>query len=189
MAALDLSHIHESLRPLATPIADLHPDPHNARRHSPRNLKALAASLQAFGQQKPIVADPGGTVLAGNGTLEAARSLNWTYLAVVRSTLTGPAARAFALADNRTAELAEWDHPALVAELATLARDPGIDATLTAFNRDDIAQALDEHAANSEPFEIPRIFQVIAQCPGESDQRRAYELLTRAGFDCRVLTL
>jgi ParB-like chromosome segregation protein Spo0J len=185
----DLTHIQESLRSLAVPIAGLHPDPHNARKHSPRNLRALAASLQAFGQQKPIVADAAGVVLAGNGTLAAARSLGWTHLAVAATTLTGAAARAFALADNRTAELADWDRAVLARELETLSQDPEIDATLSAFNDRDIAQALAERAAPAASFQLPRNFQVVAQCADEEGQRRAYDLLTQAGFACRVLTL
>lgn len=52
------------------PIDSVRPDPRNARRHGPPNLAAIRASLEAFGQQKPIVVDAEGIVRAGNGTLE-----------------------------------------------------------------------------------------------------------------------
>jgi ParB-like chromosome segregation protein Spo0J len=185
----DLAHIAESLRPLAEPIAGLRPDPHNARRHSVRNLGAIAASLATFGQQKPIVVDSDGVVLAGNGTLEAARSLGWTHLAVARTGLTGASGRAFALADNRTAELAEWDHAVLTEALAALAQEPGLDATVSGFNSRDIARSLAERAGPAAGFELPRVYQVVAECKGEADQRRAYELLREGGFACRVLPL
>ncbi|MGB1893116.1 MAG: site-specific DNA-methyltransferase [Candidatus Latescibacterota bacterium] len=90
-------------------IAELKSDPANARKHSPRNLKAIRDSLDVFEQQKPIVVDSRGVVIAGNGTLEAARELGWEEIAVVVTDLDPAHAQAFGIADNRTAELAEWD--------------------------------------------------------------------------------
>ena len=90
-------------------IAELKNDPANARKHSPRNLKAIRDSLDVFEQQKPIVVDSRGVVIAGNGTLEAARELGWEEIAVVVTDLDPAHAQAFGIADNRTAELAEWD--------------------------------------------------------------------------------
>jgi DNA modification methylase len=101
-------------------LDSLHSDPANARKHSARNIKSIAASLQRFGQQKPIVVDSSNVVRAGNGTLEAARSLNWTALDVVFTDLQSAEATAFAIADNRTAELAEWDDDVLAASLQGL---------------------------------------------------------------------
>jgi ParB-like chromosome segregation protein Spo0J len=68
----------------------------------------VATSLARFGQQKPIVVDPSGVVIAGNATLAAARSLGWTHLAAVESTLTGAERTAYGIADNRSGELADW---------------------------------------------------------------------------------
>jgi len=90
-------------------IAELKNDPANARKHSPRNLKAIRDSLDVFGQQKPIVIDSRGVVIAGNGTLEAARELGWDEIDVAVTDLDPAHAQAFGIADNRTAELAEWD--------------------------------------------------------------------------------
>ncbi|MCA9729967.1 MAG: ParB N-terminal domain-containing protein, partial [Candidatus Eisenbacteria bacterium] len=47
-------------------VAELTLDPKNARRHTPRNLEAITASLREFGQQKPIVIDGNNVVKAGN---------------------------------------------------------------------------------------------------------------------------
>jgi len=106
--------INPALSKLAVPIAGLKEDPVNARKHSDRNIAAITASLQEFGQQKPIVALKDGTVLAGNGTLRAAIRLGWDKLAVAFFDSKDSArAKAYAIADNRTAELAEWDAPVL----------------------------------------------------------------------------
>lgn len=90
-------------------ISELKNDPANARKHSPRNLKSIRDSLDVFGQQKPIVVDSRGVVIAGNGTLEAARELGWEEIDVAVTDLDPAHAQAFGIADNRTAELAEWD--------------------------------------------------------------------------------
>lgn len=102
-------------------IAALEPDPANARKHSARNVEAIAGSLRQFGQRRPLVVY-GSTVIAGNGTLEAARSLGWTEIAVTRVPRDWDynRARAYALADNRTSELAEWNSDALAEQLLEL---------------------------------------------------------------------
>ena len=57
---------------------------------------------------------------AGNGTLEAARQLGWSEIQITRADLSGHDAAAFAIADNRSAELAEWDELALAETLRSL---------------------------------------------------------------------
>jgi ParB-like chromosome segregation protein Spo0J len=103
-------------------IKDLTPDSENARRHDEKNLKAIQGSLKQFGQRKPIVITEAGVVVAGNGTVEAAKRLGWLEIQAV----TVPAdwsleqTKAFALADNRTAELASWDSITLAEQLLEL---------------------------------------------------------------------
>lgn len=111
------------------PIGQLRQDEDNVRRHDERNLAAIRASLEAFGQRKPIVVDDTGRVLAGNGTLTAAQELGWTQLWARRYDGPPEEARAFALADNRTAELATWDRPLLAAQLEQLADSAWAPAT------------------------------------------------------------
>ena len=101
-------------------VSTLLNDPANVRKHNERNLDSIKASLARFGQQKPIVVGRDGVVIAGNGTLAAARSLGWSMIDIVRSHLTGAEATAYAIADNRTAELAEWDEESLAQQLAAL---------------------------------------------------------------------
>ena len=98
-------------------IAELSNDPANARKHNDKNIEAIIASLRRFGQQKPIVIDRNNIVRAGNGTLEAARRLGWDSIDCVKTSLEGSDAIAYAIADNRTAELAEWDDNVLAAQL------------------------------------------------------------------------
>jgi len=106
----------------AVPSNDLLLDPRNARKHSAENLAAISESLKAFGQRKPIVVTSENVVVAGNGTLEAARSLGMQKVDVVRvpKDWSDDQIKAFALADNRTAELAEWNHVELSEQLSDL---------------------------------------------------------------------
>jgi len=110
------------LRIETVPISQLQSDPDNARKHSKRNLDSIAGSLKRFGQRKPIVVTNGNIVIAGNGTLEAAKQLGWSEIVIARTPLdwTYEHARAYALADNRTAELAEWDNDKLALQLIEL---------------------------------------------------------------------
>jgi DNA modification methylase len=106
----------------SVPISGLVYDPNNARKHSAQNLKAIASSLEKFGQRKPIVVTPDNIVVAGNGTLQAATTLGWTEIVIARTPIgwTWDQIKAFALADNRTAELAEWDDKILADQLLEL---------------------------------------------------------------------
>jgi len=102
-------------------IDDLDLDPRNARKHDSKNLKAIADSLEQFGQRKPIVVW-GKTVVAGNGTMVAARSLGWTEITIARvpDDWSSDQVKAYALADNRSAELAVWDEQVLTEQLKEL---------------------------------------------------------------------
>jgi DNA modification methylase len=95
-------------------------DPSNVRKHSKKNLEAIKASLKRFGQQKPIVVDSNMIVRAGNGTLQMARELGWDTIEIKVSDLSPDELTAYAIADNRTGELAEWDMEDLEAQLRSL---------------------------------------------------------------------
>lgn len=106
----NLDHIHESLRHMAVPIADLTYDPKNARKHDRRNLDAIKSSLEKFGFRQPIVVQRQGMVIrAGNGRTTVSEELGWTHVPAIVVDEAEADAIAYAIADNRTAELAEWD--------------------------------------------------------------------------------
>lgn len=101
------------------------PDPLNARLHPERNIEAIMDSLCLYGQRKPLVARQQDMVVAaGNGTLEAAKKLGWTRIAVSIRPMTDQEFYGYALADNRTAELAAWNLD-VVAKVSKLAQELG----------------------------------------------------------------
>lgn len=176
-------------------IAALLPDPANVRTHDPRNIDALAASLRRFGQQKPIVVDQNNIVRAGNGTLEAARRLGWTELAVVRTALSAADAVAFAIADNRTAELAAWDVDALTAQMGALDEELRLaagftDAELSALVAGNQEGADGESdAADLAEKAVDESYQVVVTCRDEPDQRAVFDRMEREGRSCKILTM
>jgi DNA modification methylase len=123
-ATPNLDHITAQLRPLAVACDTLVYDPDNARKHPEGNLRALKTSLTTYGQVKAIVVRRDtNVVLAGNGTLEAARTLGWKHLAAVFVDMDDTQARGYSIADNRTAEMAEWDYDKLAVSLRVLQDD------------------------------------------------------------------
>ena len=99
---------------MAFPLADLRQDPRNARMHGPKNRSAVRASLERFGWRGVVVALSGShQILAGHARVSEALALGWTHAPVLFVNDAKEAAAAFALADNRTSELAEWDDDVL----------------------------------------------------------------------------
>jgi DNA modification methylase len=105
-------------------IGDLTPDHRNARKHTERNIGMIEKSLEKFGAARSIVVDETGRILAGNGLIEAAANIGIErvktveadgneIIAVVRRGLTEEQKLGLAVADNRAAELADWDTDAL----------------------------------------------------------------------------
>ena len=117
-------------------IEEVQPDPANVRRHPERNLSTIKASLTKFGQQKPIVIDEKGIIIAGNGLFQAAKELGWTEVDVTRSVLKGSDATAYSIADNRSSELAEWDGG--LAEVLAALQKEDYDLDAVGFNQEEI---------------------------------------------------
>jgi len=129
-------------------------DPANVRRHPANNLDAIKASLTRFGQQRPVLVNDKGIIIAGNGTVMAAKALGWDHINIVRTELDGSEATAYAIADNRTAELAEWDDDALAQQLAALQIEDEELARAAGFTEKEIA-ALAEATVEVQEDEVP----------------------------------
>jgi len=166
------------------PVADLYSDPSNARLHSRLNLDAIKASLLKFGQQHPLVVTEDGMVVAGNGRLAGMLELGWTECDTVTTTLSGVELAGFSIADNRTAELAEWDEDALARTLIALRDEDGIEVADAGFDSDALAEAL---KAGLEPEPEPEPEPTIPEEHAPADEDRephASEVEVLQG-DCR----
>lgn len=90
-------------------------------------VERVALSIKEFGFKVPIVADRNNVIVAGHTRLKAAERLGLATVPVVKADdLTDDQVRAFRLADNKTAELAEWDFAKLWEELEETEMDMGL---------------------------------------------------------------
>jgi ParB-like chromosome segregation protein Spo0J len=203
----DLSYIDERLRPLAVPVAELLLDPKNARKHDERNLAAIAASLRTYGIHKNVVVQqPGNIVRAGNGTVQAAIANGWSHVPAIFVKEDEASAVGFAIADNRTAELSDWDEDVLRELMSDLSLD-GLDDELARMFGDLDAELKETLAAGdstthvnrggSDPAEttgspttsapIERVWKVLVTCKDENQQLELIQRLQNEGLDVKAL--
>src|SRR5207244_9774097 len=98
-------------------VADIKPYPHNPRRND-QAVAAVAASIREFGFRQPLVLDKDGVIVVGSTRYKAALQLGLESVPVhVAVGLTAAQLKAYRIADNKTAELADWDDSLLVQEL------------------------------------------------------------------------
>lgn len=169
------------------PIDDLTLDANNAREHNQKNLDAIANSLQMFGQRKPVVITKDLVVVAGNGTLEAARQIGWKGLSCVTvpDDWDTDTIKAYALADNRTAELASWNSEILLGQLRELSTNDWsvIDLGFKGFDlktRDEI---------DTDLKEIGERFEVVIECSDENEQTALLLRLSQEGLRVRAIVI
>lgn len=127
-----------------TPIHALQPQDRNARTHSKRQIRQIAASIRKFGFNNPILIDDDLHIIAGHGRVEAAKILGEATVPTVRlSHLSDAEKRAYLLADNALATKAGWDREILAIEFQGLI-DLGFDIELTGFETAEVDLVLQE---------------------------------------------
>ena len=128
-------------------------NPTNPRKNEPA-VPHVAASLKRFGWQQPLVAKRSGEVIAGNTRLKAARELGMTEVPVVWFDGDETEAKAYSIADNRTAEFATWDLPALGELLEELRTEDALEGI--GYDQDQIAELICSAVAETlAPTEDP----------------------------------
>lgn len=111
-----------SLAVMYLPVERLQLDPKNPRRHSTRQIKQLAKSIESFGFNVPILIDANNKILAGHGRWQACKELGWKEVPTIQlAHLTAAQARAFNIADNRLTDTSDWNDELLVQSLQELA--------------------------------------------------------------------
>jgi ParB-like chromosome segregation protein Spo0J len=127
----------------------------NPRRHSDRQIKQIAQSIESFGFNVPVLIDRMGKLVAGHGRVEAAVKLGLANIPALRlEHLTEEQARAFMIADNRLAETSTWDDRLLgetLRELSEVDLNFNIEATGFTVGEIDLRiESLDRDSAKSE---------------------------------------
>lgn len=155
-----------------TSINDLKADHKNARKRTDRSAGLIKESLQRYGAARSIVIDEDNRILAGNGTIEGAKEAGISRIRVIdtdgdeviavrRTGLTEEQKVGLALADNRTADLSEWDQEML----SRLGEEHDISLF---FNSDDINGILEIEDDPTAPDDFDEVDDDIAtehRCP------------------------
>ncbi|MFS0736634.1 DNA methyltransferase [Sphingomonas sp. 1P06PA] len=138
------------LKLVARDIASLRPYARNARTHSKKQIRQIAASIERFGFTNPVLVSDDAEIIAGHGRVEAAKLLGHkTVPTLALSHLSDAERRAYVLADNKLALNAGWDREILAIELQALV-DLQFDTELTGFSLAEIDLVLDE-AGEADP--------------------------------------
>jgi ParB-like chromosome segregation protein Spo0J len=137
-------------------LSELKPYPNNPRVNDDA-VDAVAKSLREYGFRQPIVVDSDGVIICGHTRFKAAQKLGLAKVPVhVATDLTPGQIRAYRIADNQTATLAEWDYELLGIELSEL-ESQGYDLSLLSFDPDDLARLMSGEVKEGlcDPDDVP----------------------------------
>lgn len=142
-------------------VSELIPYDRNPRKNN-EAVKYVKASIEQFGFKVPIVIDADGVIVAGHTRVKAAKELGMKEVpCIVADDLNEEQIKAFRLADNKTAERADWDYGALQFEL------DGIEMDMTQFGFAELSESIDslfdEHEEAEKAKEQPGA--MIFLCP------------------------
>lgn len=180
------THVIESVA-----MSSLHKDPKNVRLHGNRNIDAIKQSLTKFGQTKPIVVlKESGRIIAGNGTYEAAEEIGWTEISCIFVDMTDEEGTAYAIADNRTAEIAQWDSeklPLLLEEIANY-DDKELIASIGYTDAELKRILLDEDDFDcSAQMSDDVIYRIMVTVSDSDEQATLFEQLEKEGYSCQLM--
>jgi hypothetical protein len=144
--------LSRDLTPRLVPVPACKPLGRESRKHSPQQVRKLAASLDRFGFVLPILIDPEGRVVAGWGLVLAARQLGLGEVPAVSLTdLSDAELRVLRLALNRITDDAAWDRESLALEFSELLEiAPQIDLEISGFEMGEIDVLLDGSGLDQE---------------------------------------
>ena len=149
-------------------IESIRPYERNPRLND-QAVDAVVASLREFGFRQPIVVDGDGVIVVGHTRWKAAKKLGLVKVPVhVAKDLTPQQVRAYRIADNKTAEIADWDLTILPIELSEL-RDDGVDLALLGFDQEELAQLMsgDVQTGLIDPDDVPAPPDEATTRPGD----------------------
>jgi ParB-like chromosome segregation protein Spo0J len=148
---------------------DLIPYANNPRTHSDQQVAQVAASIQEFGFNNPILIDEHNGIIAGHGRLAAAQKLDLKLVpTIMLEGLTEAQRKAYVIADNKLTENGGWDNDLLAVEIERLA-ELEIDIDLTGFDAQElevITQEVSfEPASEDEQGQLDQLDPKWIDCP------------------------
>src|SRR5258708_5207 len=136
------------------PIATIRPYENNPRIND-QAVAAVAASIRDFGFRPPFVVELQGVIICGHTRYKAALKLGLEKVPVhVAKDLTPKQVKALRIADNKSADLSDWNYDLLPIELSEL-QGMNYDLSLLGFNQDELAKLLGYKDGLCDPDEVP----------------------------------
>jgi DNA modification methylase len=148
--------------------SDIKPYENNPRLNDTA-VDAVAESIRQYGFRQPIVVDGDGVIVVGHTRWKAAQKLGIDKVPVhVARDLTPEQAKAYRIADNKSAELAAWNLDLLKLELADL-KALDVDLTALGFGVDELAELLDVGIKDGlcDPDDVPAPPDEATTKPGD----------------------
>jgi DNA modification methylase len=176
-------------------LAALHPQAKNARVHSKKQLRQLAASIKEFGFTAPVLIDGENAILAGHGRVDAAKLAGLDKVPCIRLDHLSPSQkRAYALADNKIALNATWDEQLLAEELKSLSEiDISFDLDVTGFSVaefDSLIEDLTAEEPNDPNDDRPAPNDLDPRChPGDLWRLGPHRLLCGNALDFAAIAV
>ena len=146
-------------------------------------VDAVVKSIRAFGFNVPILCDQNMTIVAGHTRWKAAKAIGMRTAPVVVLDLTDSQRRAFSIADNKTAEIADWDMPKLHTLLEEL-RSEDFDLHRLGFSDADLRRILLDDCDTED--DMPDRPKVARTRPGQVYALGAHRLI--CGNSCDKAT-
>lgn len=142
----------------------------NPRKNDDRAVEAVKESIKRYGYTQPIVVDKNNIIIAGHTRYKALRQLGYKSVAVVVSDLDEEKAKQYRIADNKTAEMSEWDEDLLLFELREIEE---LEDMTAFFDMGELDTLLDLRQENLDDFEDDNVFD-------EEERRKELEEEARA---------
>lgn len=182
-------------------LADLREYENNPRNNDGA-IQAVAESIKQFGWRVPLVVDKDNIIVAGHTRYRAAQLLGLDRVpCLIADDLTPEQVKAYRLADNKTAELAEWDFSALEIELAELS-EMELDFDMSDFgfidsefdkNEEEVEgdeqDEIEEEINADSSYKYQEQYGVIVICESEEEQESTYNELMESGYKCKVVAV
>ena len=167
---------------------ELIPYTNNSRRHSVEQIARIESLITEYGFINPVILN-GTIIVAGHARVQAATNLKLPTIPTLDvSYLSKTQIQAYVIADNRSAELSEWDTPILEQEIADL-MEQGFDLALVGFEDFKFSENETNEDDTEKDKEFQNKFEVVAECEDETDQEAVFKLLTAKGYKCRILSM
>lgn len=157
------------LKVVNVPLSEITPYENNPRVNEGA-VEQLARIIEQFGFRNPAVLNRDKVIIEGHTRLLAVKKLGWeTMPCIIATDLTPEQEQALRIADNKIAEIAEWDEDKLKVEIAAL-QEAGFDLSLLAFGDDELDDLLGGEAGThgeTEPDTVPETPEIPVSTPGE----------------------